>query len=363
MHHPLSDIPVASSSTSLDITDVEDNRLKPQDNDFQNPFADLADNTVTSAAASHNHPAAATSLDAQILAEEGRHLLKHQFDNALEFGDNRKEDAAATTYTFTSARPRTASEPIAQPLFESATESRFSSSSSLYQQYQASAAPPSRSLSRRRGGGSSTASSLRAPSVASISSSSTTSSVRGGGSPWTTTTSSGRDVSGSANTTNIQGSIEEETGREGTGARASLDSGMAAVRRWIRSRSSVSSSTTPFGRNNNYTSGMGRHSWSIDRSSRRDVEDDGTFTTNSGATNSDAGVPSHRQVNRNTRGLETRQVQHQHTVPSPQPFGSPRQRALSEPDATVRDFFISARAHTSPRLSTITIRWLDSFKQ
>lgn len=345
MNHPLSDVPVASS-ISLDLVDVDEDP-KPQDDTFLNPFAELADNTITSVASDNHAAVTATSFDAQVLAEEGRHLLKHPFDNALEFGDSRKEDAT-TTYTFTSARPRTASEPIAQPLFEAATESRFSSSFPLHQHYQSPAVPPSRSLSRRRGGGSSTASSLRALSVASISSSSTTSSsIRGGGggSPWTTTTSSGRDASSSANTSNIRGRIEEETGREGTGARASMDSGMAAVRRWIRSRSSFSSSTMPFGRNNIYTSGMGRHSWSIDRGTRRDVEDDGAFTTNSGATHSDAGVPPHRQMNRNTRGLatptismETRQQQHQPTVPSPQPFGSPRQRALSEPDATVRNF-------------------------
>ncbi|KAG7346478.1 ring finger domain containing protein [Nitzschia inconspicua] len=324
--------------------DVED----PQTEDFLNPFADLA-------VASESSVPTSPMDGEQNLAEEGRQLLDPFLDAGRDFGyDNRNQDS--TTYTFTSARPRTASDPIANPL-ASSEEYPFSSPTNLSSytpEYPVRQAPaPSRSLSRRRGG-SSTASSLRAPSVASISTASSTSSVRGG--QWH---SSSRDTS--SGTTNIQGRIEEETGREGMGVRASLDSGMAAVRRWIRSRSSLSSSTPAnIDRNTTTTTRRSSTPWNVETASRnaQDEIDLMSFATTrsnedpSAATNATRSVSEAPLLTGNTSQHQNRTTSATHTIveehmplpttpnrpPPAQPFRSPRQRALSEPDAAVRDF-------------------------
>jgi Ring finger domain len=161
--------------------------------------------------------------------------------------------------------------------------------------------------------------------------------------------------------------IEEETGRERTGVRISLDSGRAAVRRWIRSRSSFSSASSS---NNSHSSGTTRRStWDIESAASHveDEDENDLISFATGRSNDDVRAAinnaplstGQRSISSSNRiaatfTIDEEQMQGVTRTPNPpafpqqQPFNWSRQRALSEPDAAVRDFLFQ-RALTPNR--------------
>ena len=329
--------------TSMDdLVDEEVGNCSSQD--FDNPFADIleGDNSNSNNTTNNNY---ACSLRDQVVAEEAQFLL--DFDNL-------------NTPKMQAPRSRTASEPMVNPLL---TDIPLSTPTPTAMNNHS--ARSSKSLSRRRGGASSAAFSSSAPSVASISTASTTSS-----SIRANSQRPGRDNNFAGGTMLEEVDDSENDSNNRRVRRASLDSGMAAVRRWIRSRSSFRSSSLTSQQNDASKQGtagssrgndMGRYS-EVQTSSNREqlYGEDSMFvdTTNDFWEDPELSTPSPQTQQENVSPSWNAGRTAPPTIPEEQSqqrqshehdnYRSPRQRTMSEPDAAVRDFLFQ-RALTPHR--------------
>ena len=221
-------------------------------------------------------------------------------------------------------------------------------------------------LSRRRGGSSSTIHHRRGnattlvPSLATASSSSTT----------TASTSSSSLRQRSIGTSNRSTAVIDEEGTNNPGGlRASLDAGMAAVRRWIRHRSTNSALTTSSSSSRplvTASTSSSRVRQASEREHHAQFEDDDLIQFDEVR----GGGGSSNNSSYNADDFDSfQQILLQQAQPTPQPmnsrinpptimeernsgmhsFRSVRQRALSEPDALrIRDFLFQ-RALSAPQ--------------
>ena len=145
--------------------------------------------------------------------------------------------------------------------------------------------------------------------------------------------------------------IEEESEEEdgNGGLRSSLDAGMAAVRRWIRSRTSSSAASSSLSNdnlNNNYNNfGLGPHQYDPSETEEflNSSQPHMLMMTRSPPTISEDGTGTYYSGDENYSDCDGLQTD------NPRLRSSPRQRALSEPDASRIREVLFQRALNAPQ--------------